>query len=65
MASNPTMIPFLIGIGIRQLSMDTKRIPIAQQAINKVNSRRAVRQAEVMLSMGRISDLTEFLEQQA
>lgn len=65
MASDLQMLPFLIGIGIRHLSMDTNKIPSVQLALSKINSRRAVRQAELMLSMGRISDLTEFLHREA
>jgi phosphotransferase system enzyme I (PtsP) len=65
MAGDPQMLPFLIGIGVRHLSMDIRRIPVVQAALRKINSRRAVRQAEVMLSMGRIADLTEFLQREA
>lgn len=62
MASSLKLLPFFVGIGIRHLSMDTRGIPRVQEALKKINSRRAARQAELMLSMGKIADLTEFLQ---
>jgi phosphotransferase system enzyme I (PtsP) len=63
MAGDVPMLPFLIGIGIRQFSMAARLIPRVQNAIQKIHSRRATRHAEAMLSMGRISDLSEYLRQ--
>ena len=65
MASDPAMIPFLIGIGIERLSMDIRRIPTVQQVVTGIDAAEAARQADIMLGIGRISELSAFLAEGA
>lgn len=62
MAGDPKMIPFLIGIGIRELSMDLRMLPRTQARLAVLRQTDACRQADEMLKMGRISELTAYLE---
>ena len=62
MAGDPKMIPFLIGIGIRELSMDLRLLPRAQATLGLLDSAIARGQADDMLGMGRISELAAYLE---
>ena len=65
MGGDPTMIPFLVGIGIRQLSIDFRLFPEAQAAILALDTADARRQAGEMLALARISDLAAYLEHPA
>ena len=62
MATDPKMIRFLVGIGIREFSIDTRMLPRVQTFLQTINIADAQRQAETMLRMGRISQLAEYLK---
>ena len=62
MAAGERLVPFLLGIGIRTLSVDARRIPKVQAAIETITMADAEKMAGTMLKMGRIKDISEFLE---
>ena len=62
-ASGERLIPFLLGIGIRTLSLDAHRIPRVQAIIEKISMADAENRAEKMLKMGRIKEVAGFLDE--
>lgn len=62
-ASGEKLIPFLLGIGIRTLSVDAHRIPRVQAIIEKISMADAEKKAEIMLKMGRIKEVVGFLDE--
>jgi phosphoenolpyruvate-protein kinase (PTS system EI component) len=63
LATDMTMLPFLLGIGLRQFSMDPTAIPAAQRRIEGIDSELARRQAERMLGMGRLDEVQAYLRE--
>ena len=61
MAADPKMIPFLVGIGIRTISVDARQIPRVQKLINQLDAGQARNMAERLLRMGKISDVAAAL----
>ncbi len=57
MAHEEKYLPFLLGIGVRNLSMDPRYLPRIQQAISNIDITEAQTIAEKMLSISRINDL--------
>ena len=63
LATDMTMMPFLVGIGLRQFSMDPTAIPAVQRRIEGIDSELARRQAERMLGMGRLDEVQSYLRE--
>jgi phosphotransferase system enzyme I (PtsP) len=61
-ARDPKMIPFLIGVGIRKLSLSPRQMYEIQQAVEAVSMEKAVYAARQMLELSRISEVEAFLE---
>jgi phosphotransferase system enzyme I (PtsP) len=61
MAHQEQYLPFLLGIGVRILSMDPSYLPRVQKAISGVDLEEAEATAENMLAQTKISDLTHTL----
>jgi phosphotransferase system enzyme I (PtsP) len=61
MASQETYLLFLLGIGIRILSMDPNCLPRAQKAISKIELAEAEAIAENILSKTRVTDIADIL----
>lgn len=61
-ACDSRIIPFLLGIGIRTLSMDSARIPKVQKRVSELNIAECRETASVMLKMSRISEIEAFLQ---
>lgn len=57
MAADAKMQPFLLGIGIRQFSVESRMIPVVHQALSAMDSRQCEDLAARLLKMGRISDV--------
>ncbi len=57
MAHQEQYLPFLLGIGVRNLSMDPRYLPRIQKAISKINMAEAQAVAGNMLAQAKISDL--------
>lgn len=65
MASNPQMIPFLIGIGLRNLSLDPQRIPVIHDLLAQLTADGAARHARDLLALGRLSEVERYLAENA
>jgi len=61
MASREPYLPFLLGIGVRVLSMAPGYLPRVQKAVSNIDLAEAEQRAEEMLSKTRIEDLTRTL----
>jgi phosphotransferase system enzyme I (PtsP) len=57
MAADLKMQPFLLGIGIRQFSVESRLIPMVHQALSAMDTRACEALAERLLKMGRISEV--------
>ena len=62
LGSDPQMLPFLLGIGLRTLSMDSMAIPAVQRRIERIDLELARSQARQMLSLGHVEEVAEFLK---
>ena len=62
MAWDSRMIPFLLGIGIRTLSMDSTRIPRVQKRIGELGIEESKAAAADMLKMSRVSEIESYLQ---
>lgn len=65
MAANPQMMPFLLGIGMRTLSLDPQRIPVIHELIKGLTAEGTARHARELLSLGRLSDVERYLAENA
>ncbi|MBN2182063.1 MAG: phosphoenolpyruvate--protein phosphotransferase [Sedimentisphaerales bacterium] len=61
MAHQEKYLPFLLGIGLRILSIDPRFLPRIQQAISNIDIKEAQSVAESMLAQARITELTQAL----
>jgi len=62
MGSDLRMLPFLLGIGLRHLSMDSMEIPAVQRRIEAIDLATARAQAAQMLAFGRIQEVADYLK---
>lgn len=63
MAHQEPYIPYLLGIGVRRLSLDTRYIPRIQAAVEKTDCGRARHLTERLLKASRISEIEKSLAQ--
>ena len=57
MASDPKILPFLLGIGIRRLSLEPRQIPRVYQQVTTLRVSDAHKEADHLLTLGRICDI--------
>lgn len=62
LGTDPQMLPFLLGIGLRSLSLDPMAIPEVQRRIGEIDLTEARAHALKMLSFGRAEDVAEYLK---
>lgn len=62
MAADAFFIPILIGLGLKQLSMDPQYIPLAKKIINKLNFKTAVNVVNNALKMSNSQDIAELVK---
>ena len=62
LGTDPRMLGFLLGIGLRSLSLDPMAIPAVQSRIEQIDLARARDQAQRMLSFGRTDEVAEYLK---
>ena len=62
MATDTRIIPFLLGIGIRVLSLDSMRIPRVQKRIAELNITECRKTASALVAMSRLSEIEAFLQ---
>lgn len=60
-ATDPQMLPFLLGIGLRTFSLDPTAIPAVQKLISRIDLSQAQKQAQQMLTFARQEEVTAFL----
>jgi phosphotransferase system enzyme I (PtsP) len=60
-ASNADLLPFLIGIGLRRLSLDPEKIPATQRIIMALDSTEAAILADELLQLSTIRDIEKRL----
>jgi len=63
MALNPEMLKFLIGIGIRKISIDPQNIPRIQTIITGMHTEEARRHARKLLRFGTLREVNAFLNE--
>ena len=63
LASDPRMLPFLVGVGLRKFSIDIASAPAVQRAVEGIGVAEAEEIARAMLRFGRISEVEAFLAQ--
>ena len=61
MAAELALIPFLLGVGLRTFSLQPTSLPKVQECIAQIDLREAVKQAEALLKMSRVSETARFL----
>lgn len=59
LGADPSMLPFLLGIGLRVFSLDPMQIPPVQRRIAEIDLKRARVFANKLLGMGRISEIAD------
>ena len=62
LGADPAMLPFLLGIGLRTLSMDSMAIPAVQRRIEQIDYGQARLQARRMLAFGRTDEVADYLK---
>jgi phosphotransferase system, enzyme I, PtsP len=62
LAADKKIIFFLIGIGIRKMSVDARNIQEVQAVVASIDSKKAQQAAEQMLKMGRINEIEDFIK---
>lgn len=61
MACDPKLLPFLLGIGIHQLSVDVRQMPMLQKTIGETSMAHARKRAMELLKIGRVSEMERAL----
>ncbi len=61
LAADNEFIPFILGVGIRKLSVNSYALPKVQNTIESVNLVEAQQLAREVLNMGRVSQIAEYL----
>jgi phosphotransferase system enzyme I (PtsI) len=61
MASDPVLLPLLIGLGLREFSMSPSAIPVAKQVIRQVRTDNMLRVARRVLRMSTVAEIERFL----
>ncbi len=61
MASDPVLLPLLIGLGLHQFSMSPSAIPVAKQVIGGLRADELVRIARQVLRMSTVVEIQRFL----
>jgi phosphotransferase system enzyme I (PtsI) len=59
LAGNPLFTPFFLGVGIRQLSMESFLIPVIKETIRNISLGACVDLAAQALSCGKVSDIRD------
>ena len=61
MSADPHMLPFLLGTGLKQFSIDIVNAPTVQRLVEAISFEDAQKITQTMLGFGRISEVEEFL----
>ena len=61
LSADSRMLPFLLGVGLRNFSIDIVNAPTVQRLVNATSLKDAERIANTMLDLGRISEIEAYL----
>lgn len=61
MATDPRILPFLLGVGIRRVSVEARQIPAVHQVIAGLSMAGAAAKAKHLLALGRIDEVAAVL----
>ncbi len=61
MASDPVMVPVLVGLGLRDFSMSPAAIPVVRQVILRLSCRDARRLAARIMRLATVSEIEQYL----
>jgi phosphotransferase system enzyme I (PtsI) len=61
MGADPLMVPLLVGLGLRRLSMNPQAVPVVRALIRQLSYRESVHMARQALGMVTARDVEEFL----
>jgi phosphoenolpyruvate-protein phosphotransferase (PTS system enzyme I) len=61
LASDPTMLPVLVGLGLRDFSMSPSAIPVARRVILRLSSSDARRLAARIMRLATVSEIEQYL----
>jgi len=64
LSADPRMLPFLLGVGLRDFSIDSINAPTLQRLVSTIRIDEAESVARRLLEMGRISEVDAFLIEQ-
>jgi phosphotransferase system enzyme I (PtsP) len=64
LSTDPRMLPFLLGVGLRKFSIDIINAPMVQRLLESCSITASRQIAENMLGFGRISEVEAFLDHQ-
>ncbi|MFP4642989.1 MAG: phosphoenolpyruvate--protein phosphotransferase [Spirochaetales bacterium] len=62
-AADPALIPFFLGIGVRSLSVEPRRIPDVKRQVERVSIDEATRIAGAMLSISTMQEMQDYIEE--
>ena len=62
MAGDPVNIPILMGLGLKELSMNSGSIPIVKQIIRKLDFRETEKIANKILEINTVSEISDLLQ---
>lgn len=62
MGGRPEYVPFLLGIGVRTLSVDALYIPRVKRALKNITMEKAEETARAMLSLSKMADIKSIIE---
>jgi len=62
MATDPKILPFLLGIGLRRFSVESRAIPRMRETLAQLDSGEMARFADRVLRLGRITEVHEALQ---
>ncbi|ACN15004.1 PtsA2 [Desulforapulum autotrophicum HRM2] len=62
MAGDPVNLPVLMGLGLKELSMNPGSIPVVKQMIRKINSTDTKNLVDEILKMGKVADITDLVK---
>ena len=62
MAGDPINIPVLMGLGLKELSMNSGSIPIVKQVIRKLDSTETEKLVEKILKMRSVPEISDLIK---
>ena len=61
MAGDPVNIPVLLGLGLRNLSMNSGAIPVIKKMIRSLDACRAEKNADMIMALNTVDEITDFI----